>query len=109
MALRSQQKAQDLLEKTEHLQQELDGPLIHSLTEDCLGDRARKKVVSLTDEPNFSTQDEARTPPSIDPQHRVSAQNDLPLLAGQEVETKLRSESISSEEHSGQLSNQTQS
>ena len=74
------------------------GPLVHPLTEDCLGDRAREVGVSPADEPNPSPPEEARTPPSTEPQHRVSAEHDSPLPAGQEVETKLQCEVIFQEE-----------
>ena len=52
MTTRSQQKAQDQLEKTEQLQQELDGPLVHPFTEDFLGNKARVVGVNTVDEPN---------------------------------------------------------
>ena len=68
------------------------------LMEDCLGDRAGEEGVSPREEPNPSSPDKARTPPSIEPQHRVSAEHDSPLLAGQEVETKLNFEAFSPEE-----------
>ena len=54
--------------------------------------------MSPADEPNPSPPEEARTPPSIEPQYRVSAEHDSPLPAGQEVETKLQCEVISPEE-----------
>ena len=54
--------------------------------------------MSPGDEPNPSPQDEVRSPPLIEPRHRVSAEHNSPLLAGQEVQTKLSCKAFSQEE-----------